>query len=132
MNIGAAAKATGVSAKMIRYYETVGLLRPAARRTNGYRDYGAADVHELRFIKRARGLGFDMAEIAELLSLWRDRSRASRDVHRLASDHIAALEGRIAELQAMVGTLSALVSCCHGDERPDCPILDDLASSVQR
>lgn len=130
MNIGQASRASGVTAKMIRYYESVGLLRPAARRDNGYRDYGDTDVHELRFIRRARGLGFDMAEIAELLSLWRDRSRASRDVHRVASGHISALEGRIADLKAMVDTLSTLVSCCHGDDRPDCPILADLGGGA--
>ncbi|WP_026789666.1 Cu(I)-responsive transcriptional regulator [Pleomorphomonas oryzae] len=130
MNIGDAAKASGVTAKMIRYYESTGLLRPAARRDNGYRDYGAVDVHELRFIRRARGLGFDMAEIAELLSLWRDRGRASRDVHRVASGHIEVLQTRIAELQGMVDSLSTLVACCHGDDRPDCPILSDLGGGV--
>ena len=130
MNIGEAAKASGVTAKMIRYYESTGLLRPAARRDNGYRDYGAIDVHELRFIRRARGLGFDMAEIAELLSLWRDRGRASRDVHRVASGHIEALQTRIVELQGMVDTLSTLVACCHGDDRPDCPILSDLGGGL--
>lgn len=130
MNIGDAAKATGVSAKMIRYYETVGLLRPAARRGNGYRDYGETDIHELRFIKRSRGLGFEMKEILELLSLWRDRGRASRDVRKVASDHIADLEARIASMKAMVETLSVLVACCHGDGRPDCPILADLGGGM--
>ncbi|PIP00461.1 Cu(I)-responsive transcriptional regulator [Pleomorphomonas carboxyditropha] len=130
MNIGEAARASGVTAKMIRYYESTGLLRPAARRNNGYRDYGAVDVHELRFIRRARGLGFEMAEITELLSLWRDRDRASRDVHRVASGHIEALRTRIAELQGMVDTLSTLVACCHGDDRPDCPILSDLGGGL--
>lgn len=130
MNIGEAAKASGVTAKMIRYYESTGLLRPAARRGNGYRDYGSVDVHELRFIRRARGLGFEMVEIAELLSLWRDRNRASRDVHRVASGHIGALQTRIAEMQGMVDTLSNLVTCCHGDDRPDCPILADLGGGV--
>lgn len=130
MNIGEAAKASGVTAKMIRYYESTGLLRPAARRDNGYRDYGAVDVHELRFIRRARGLGFEMVEIAELLSLWRDRNRASRDVHRVASGHIDALQTRIAEMQSMVDSLSNLVGCCHGDDRPDCPILVDLGGGV--
>ena len=130
MNIGEAAKASGVTAKMIRYYESTGLLRPAARRANGYRDYGAVDVHELRFIRRARGLGFEMIEIAELLSLWRDHDRASRDVHRVASGHIDILRTRITELQGMVDTLSNLVSCCHGDDRPDCPILSDLGGGV--
>lgn len=130
MNIGEAARASGVSAKMIRYYEATGLLRAAARRDNGYRDYGATDVHELRFIRRARALGFDTSEITELLSLWRDRTRASRDVHRVASDHIGTLKQRIAELEGMVGALTHLVSCCHGDDRPDCPILSDLAGGA--
>ena len=128
MNIGEAAKASGVSAKMIRYYEATGLLRAAARRENGYRDYGRAAVHELRFIRRARTLGFGTAEIVALLSLWRDRSRASRDVHALASRHVAELEARIAEMQAMTETLRDLVTACHGDDRPDCPILEDLCS----
>lgn len=126
MNIGEAAKASGVSAKMIRYYEATGLLREAARRGNGYRDYGSADVHELRFIRRARTLGFTTAGITALLSLWRDRSRASRDVHDLAGRHVADLEARIAEMQAVAETLRHLISACHGDDRPDCPILDDL------
>lgn len=130
MNIGEAAKASGVSAKMIRYYEATGLLRPAARRNNGYRDYGGTDVHELRFINRARNLGFQVKEIAELLSLWRDKERASRDVHRVASDHIAALRTRMAQMEAMVATLSTLVECCHHDERPHCPILDDLGGEA--
>lgn len=130
MNIGQASQASGVTAKMIRYYESIGLLRPAVRRDNGYRDYGESDVHELRFIRRARGLGFEMAEIAELLSLWRDRSRASRDVHKVASGHIAALESRIADLHGMVDTLATLVSCCHGDDRPDCPILTGLGDGA--
>ena len=126
MNIGEAAKASGVSAKMIRYYEATGLLREAARRGNGYRDYGSADVHELRFIRRARTLGFATTEIVVLLSLWRDRSRASREVHALASRHVVDLEARIAEMQAMTETLRRLVAACHGDDRPDCPILEDL------
>ncbi len=126
MNIGEAAKASGVSAKMIRYYEATGLLRAAARRENGYRDYGRADVHELRFIRRARTLGFATAEIVALLSLWRDRSRASRDVHMLASRHVADLDARIAEMRAMTETLRHLIAACHGDDRPDCPILEDL------
>ncbi len=127
MNIGEAAKASGVNAKMIRYYEATGLLRPAVRRVNGYRHYGDSDVHELRFIRRARTLGFTTEEIVALLSLWRDRSRASRDVHHLASRHVVTLETRIAEMQAMTETLRRLVSACHRDDRPDCPILEDLA-----
>ncbi|MGO9741346.1 MAG: Cu(I)-responsive transcriptional regulator [Roseiarcus sp.] len=126
MNIGAAADASGVSAKMIRHYEAIGLLRPAARRRNSYRDYGAEEVHELQFIGRARKLGFAMAEISELLALWRDKSRPSRDVRKLAADHLRDLERRIAEMQTMAATLRRLVASCHGDDRAHCPILDDL------
>ena len=127
MNIGAAAAASGVTAKMIRHYEAIGLLRPAQRRPNDYRDYGERDIHELRFIKRARRLGFSMDEIGALLMLWRDRARPSREVRRIAEAHVGDLEARIAEMQAMAKTLRQLVQKCHGDERPDCPILDDLA-----
>ena len=127
MNIGAAAAATGVNAKMIRHYEAIGLLRPAQRRPNDYRDYGERDVHELTFIGRARRLGFSIREIGALLALWRDRDRSSRDVRRIAEEHVADLEARIAEMQAMAATLRRLVHACHGDDRPDCPILDDLA-----
>ena len=127
MNIGEAAGASGVSAKMIRYYETVGLIRPAHRTENNYRVYGEDDVHTLRFIKRARNLGFSLDETATLLGLWRDKTRESREVKRVAQTHIDALESRIAELQDMVGTLKHLAHCCSGDNRPDCPILNDLA-----
>lgn len=127
MNIGAAAAASGVSAKMIRHYEAVGLLPPAQRRQNAYRDYGEREVHELKFIRRARRLGFSMTEIHALLALWRDRGRPSREVRRIAETHVADLEARIAEMQAMAKTLSRLVRECHGDDRPDCPILEDLA-----
>jgi Cu(I)-responsive transcriptional regulator len=127
MNIGAAAAASGVAAKMIRHYEAIGLLPPAPRRANDYRDYGEREVHELKFIKRARRLGFSMAEIGALLALWRDRERPSREVHRIAEAHVGELEARIAEMQAMAKTLRELVHKCHGDDRPDCPILDDLA-----
>ncbi len=130
MNIGAAALASGVSAKMIRHYESIGLLPPAERRANAYRDYGERDVHELRFIKRARRLGFATGEIAALLALWRDRARPSREVRGIAERHIAELEARIAEMQGMAKTLGALVHACHGDDRPDCPILDDLAGGL--
>jgi MerR family gold-responsive transcriptional activator of gol and ges genes len=130
MNIGTASSASGVTAKMIRHYETIGLLRPAPRRANAYRDYGERDVHELRFIKRARRLGFATGEIAALLALWRDRGRPSRDVRRIAERHVAELEGRIADMQAMAKTLGALMHACHGDDRPDCPILDDLAQGL--
>ena len=126
MNIGAAAEASGVSAKMIRHYEAIGLSPAPVRRDNSYRDYGPQEVHELRFIGRARKLGFAMPEIAALLALWRDRNRPSREVHQLAAAHLADLERRIAELRGMASTLRDLVRRCHSDERPDCPILDGL------
>jgi|SRR5271165_1280614 len=129
MNIGAASAASGVSAKMIRHYEAIGLLRPAARRENSYRDYGSPDVHELRFIGRARKLGFSMTEISGLLSLWRDKGRSSREVKTIAERHLAELERRIAEMLEMADTLRDLVRCCHGDDRPECPILADLGGS---
>ena len=125
--IGAAARASGVSAKMVRHYESLGLLGAVARSDSGYRQYGAADVHTLRFIKRARELGFSMAEIAELVSLWRDRGRASADVKRVAQAHVNELQKRIQAMQDMRRTLQNLLQHCHGDERPDCPILDELA-----
>ena len=127
MNIGAAAVASGVAAKMIRHYEAIGLLPPAQRRPNHYRDYGERDVHELKFIRRARRLGFSMEEIGALLALWRDRDRPSREVRRIAEAHVRELDARIADMQAMAKTLRELVHKCHGDDRPDCPILDDLA-----
>jgi MerR family gold-responsive transcriptional activator of gol and ges genes len=127
MNIGSVAAASGVNAKMIRHYEAIGLLRPAPRRRNDYRDYGERDVHELRFIRRARRLGFSIAEIGALLALWRDRGRPSREVRRIAEAHVRDLEARIADTQTMARTLGRLVRDCHGDDRPDCPILDDLA-----
>ena len=127
VNIGAAARASGVSAKMVRHYEALGLLGAVARTDAGYRQYTPADVHTLRFIKRARDLGFSMAEIAELVSLWHDHQRASADVKRLAQAHVVELEKRIAALQDMRHTLQNLLQHCHGDERPDCPILDQLA-----
>ena len=131
MNIGAAAAASGVTAKMIRHYEAIGLLPPAQRRANDYRDYGEHEVHELKFIRRARRLGFSMEEIGALLALWRDRGRPSREVRRLAEAHVRDLEARIAEMQAMAKTLRDLVRKCHGDDRPDCPILDDLAQGAE-
>ena len=127
MRIGAASAASGVSAKMIRHYEAIGLLRPAERRENAYREYGERDIHELHFIRRARRLGFSIAEIGALLALWRDRARPSREVRRIAAAHICELEKRVADMQAMAKTLGKLVAACHGDDRPDCPILDDLA-----
>ncbi|HOM13995.1 MAG TPA: Cu(I)-responsive transcriptional regulator [Rubrivivax sp.] len=130
IHIGQAAAASGVSAKMIRHYESVGLL-PAAKRTgSGYRQYGDTEVHTLRFIRRARDLGFSIHEIGELLNLWRDRRRPSRQVKALAEQHIAVLEHKVQELQAMKSTLEHLVHCCHGDERPECPILDELAAAA--
>jgi len=126
-NIGEASALSGVSAKMIRHYEATGLIPEAARTFAGYRLYSDADVHRLRFIKRARSLGFAMKQIETLLSLWNDRSRASADVKRLAKAHAAELAERIAEMQAMQRTLETLARKCHGDRRPDCPILDDLA-----
>ena len=127
VDIGEAARASGVSAKMIRHYEEIGLLPPAGRTAAGYRIYAAADVHRLRFVKRARDLGFSMDEIAKLLTLWNDRRRKSSEVKRLAMRHVAELERKIAELESMRGTLMKLVHHCHGNERPDCPILEDLA-----
>jgi MerR family transcriptional regulator, copper efflux regulator len=126
MNIGGASAVSGVSAKMIRHYEAIGLLRPASRRKNSYRDFGAFDVHELKFIGRARKLGFSMAEIATLLALWRDKERPSREVKKVASRHLADLEIRIEELRSMATTLRRLVQSCHGDDRQECPILSDL------
>ena len=128
MNIGEAASASGVSAKMIRYYETIGLIAAPDRSAAGYRRYGNADVHTLRFIRRARDLGFKVDEMRALLALWRDRSRASADVKALALAHVGELEKRIAELRGMADTLSHLARHCHGDDRPDCPILADLAA----
>ena len=126
MNIGAAAARSGVSAKMIRYYEQTGLIPPIERTPAGYRAYGEADVHRLRFIRRARDLGFSLTEIQVLLGLWGDRSRHSADVKRIAEAHIGDLQQRIASMQRMAATLQALIDGCAGDERPECPILDDL------
>lgn len=125
--IGEAARASGVSAKMVRHYEALGLLGAVARTDAGYRQYTPADVHTLRFIKRARDLGFSMAEIAELVSLWHDRQRASADVKRIATRHADELEKRIQAMQDMRKTLQNLLHHCHGDDRPECPILDNLA-----
>ena len=127
MNIGEAAKASGVSAKMIRHYEESGFIPKAHRSVSGYRLYRDEDVHVLRFVRRARDLGFSLTEIKALLGLWGNRRRASADVKKLASKHIAELDAKIAESQAMRRTLMDLVENCHGDQRPECPILDDLA-----
>ncbi len=126
--IGTAAQRAGVSARMVRHYESLGLLQGVARTDSGYRQYTEADVRSLQFIRRARDLGFSMEEITELLGLWQDKQRASSQVKRIAQAHIDDLSQRIAAMQAMQRTLQSLVGCCQGDERPDCPILDDLAA----
>ena len=127
MNISAASRASGVSAKMIRHYEALGLVPGVRRSASGYREYDDATVHVLRFIRRARDLGFTTHEIAALLQLWRNKRRSSSEVKRIATQHVQALEQRIAALQSMQRTLAHLAHCCQGNERPDCPILDDLA-----
>jgi Cu(I)-responsive transcriptional regulator len=126
--IGRAAAVSGVSAKMIRHYESIGLIPKADRTASNYRTYDASDVHTLHFIQRARALGFSMKQIATLVSLWRNRMRPSASVQRLAKEHIAELQAKIESMQSMVRTLSELAHACHGDARPDCPILDDLAA----
>ncbi|MCC7267307.1 MAG: Cu(I)-responsive transcriptional regulator [Caulobacteraceae bacterium] len=131
MNIGQASRASGVTAKMIRYYDEIGLVRPGSRTEANYREYDEVQVNELRFIRRARSLGFSMEEIAHLLSLWRDRARPSREVKAIADRHLADLDARIAEMQAMADTLRRLSDCCAGDERPDCPILADLTGGLE-
>jgi len=128
VSIGEAAQRSGVSARMVRHYESLGLLPAVARTESGYRQYGEADIHTLRFIKRSRDLGFSMEEIAELVGLWNNRRRASASVKRIAEKHLGELEQRIADMQSMRSTLAHLVHCCHGDSRPECPILDDLAN----
>jgi MerR family copper efflux transcriptional regulator len=129
MNIGQTAANAGVSAKMIRYYESIGLLRESRRSASGYRLYDDKDVHKLRFIRRGRALGFSLEQIRELLSLWEDESRASAAVKTIALSHVAQLNQRIQELSEMRDTLATLAQCCHGDARPDCPILQTLATS---
>lgn len=131
MNIGQASRASGVTTKMIRYYDEIGLVRPASRTDSNYREYEPRQINELRFIKRARSLGFSMEEITLLLSLWRDRSRPSREVKAIADKHLADLDARIAEMQAMADTLRHLSHCCAGDDRPDCPILQDLTEGSE-
>jgi len=130
MNIGQASEASGVSAKMIRYYEQIGLIRPMGRTGNNYRVYGEDEVHVLRFIRRARNLGFSLEETQRLLKLWQDKDRTSAAVKEVAETHIGDLERRIAEMQGMVKTLKHLAHCCGGDHRPNCPILDDLAGEA--
>lgn len=129
VTIGEAARLSTVSAKMVRHYESLGLLFKVTRTDSGYRQYTQADVRSLQFIKRARDLGFSMAEIAELVGLWHNRQRASASVKRIAQKHVDELTQRIEAMQAMQRTLAGLLNHCHGDERPDCPILDDLAGS---
>ncbi|HET9693873.1 MAG TPA: Cu(I)-responsive transcriptional regulator [Steroidobacteraceae bacterium] len=126
-NIGQASKLTGVTAKMIRHYEQIGLIPAASRTFAGYRLYGESDLHRLRFIKRARSLGFSIRDIEALLGLWSNPRRASRDVKRLAQSHVDELDRKIQEMQAMQRTLRELAQRCHGDARPECPVLDDLA-----
>ena len=130
MNIGQAAQASGVSAKMIRHYEGVGLLPAAARTDAGYRQYAERDVHTLKFVRHARDLGFSIPEIGELVSLWQNRRRPSRLVKAMAQAHIDELEQKAQELLAMKATLEHLVQCCHGDDRPECPILETLAGTL--
>lgn len=127
MNIGQAASASGVSAKMIRYYESIALIPPGRRSDSGYRIYSENDLHALRFVKRARTLGFSLERIRELLSLWQNKERASADVKSIALGHVAELDQRIAELTEMRDTLQTLARCCKGNDRPDCPILQSLA-----
>lgn len=130
VNIGEAARQSGVSSKMVRHYESLGLLPQVHRSDSGYRQYSEAAVHTLRFIKRSRELGFSMLEIAELVSLWQNRDRASENVRRIATKHADELAQRIAALQAMQKTLAQLIHCCQGNDRPDCPILDELAGTA--
>lgn len=132
MNIGEASRASGVSPKMIRYYEQTGLIPKAARRDSGYRDYAEADVHRLGFIRRARDLGFAVEQIGELLALWSDRSRASADVKALTLGHVEALKAKVVEIEGMIDTLASLAESCHGDDRPDCPIIKGLAEGGVR
>jgi len=127
VNIGEAAKLSGVSAKMVRHYEGLGLLPRVTRTDSGYRQYSESEVHTLRFIKRARELGFSMDEIGELVGLWQNRRRASANVRKIAQKHADDLGHKIAAMEEMRKTLAHLIHCCHGDERPDCPILEDLA-----
>lgn len=129
VNIGVAAARSGVSAKMVRHYEMLGLLPAVARTEAGYRLYTESEIHTLRFIRRGRDLGFSMAAIGELLALWQDRERTSASVRRIAAKHVDELERKIAELTAMRRTLERLLDCCHGDDRPECPILEELGGA---
>jgi len=129
LGIGRASQASGVSVTMTRHYEAIGLLKKVARTHANYRVYGDSDVHTLRFIRRARTLGFSMEDVRELLSLWQNKGRSSSSVKKIAAEHMAGLKQRIAEMQTMVATLEHLTHHCHGDHRPECPILDDLAKA---
>lgn len=129
MNIGQAAGATGLSARMIRHYESIGLLPASTRTEAGYRQYAQRDVNMLRFIRHGRDLGFSLDQIRELLNLWQNRRRSSRQVKALASAHIAQIDQKLTELQGIRATLAHLVHCCHGDDRPDCPIIDTLEAA---
>jgi Cu(I)-responsive transcriptional regulator len=131
LNIGQASERAGVSTKMIRYYEEIGLIPPTERTESGYRTYGDKEIHTLRFIRRARDLGFSIEEIGDLLALWKDRSRRSADVKRLALKHVEDLRARIAELSGMADAIQHLADCCAGNHRPDCPILEDLEATIQ-
>ena len=130
MHIGAVAEKSGVAAKTIRYYESIGLIDSADRTASGYRVYDVQDVETLRFVQRARSLGFAVKDVTNLLALWRDRNRASSQVKALAANHVAEIDRKIAELQGMRNTLVDLMERCHGDDRPDCPILQDLAGEL--
>ncbi len=132
MNIGTIAKRSGLPAKTIRYYESIGLIPPALRSNGNYRTYSDRDLQILRFVQRARGLGFSVKDVGTLLALWQDRRRASAEVRRLAEDHVAEIDQKLDELNSMRRTLLDLIERCHGDERPDCPILDDLAGEKPR
>lgn len=129
MNVGDAARLSGLPAKTIRYYEDIGLIIPA-RAGNGYRDYSSDDIHRLSFLGRARGLGFSIEDCRQLMALYRDRSRASHDVREIALSHVAAIEEKVRELQSMRATLQKLIHACHGDDRPDCPILEEMAGEA--
>ncbi len=129
MNVGSAARRSGLPAKTIRYYEDIGLIRPA-RAANGYRDYSGDDLHRLAFLRRARSLGFSIDECRQLMALYGDKARASHDVRQLARNHVTAIDEKVRELQAMRATLEKLIHACHGDHRPDCPILDDIAGEA--
>lgn len=129
MNVGDAAQRSGLPAKTIRYYEEIGLISPS-RAGNGYRDYSGDDIHRLTFLRRARNLGFSIDDCRQLMALYQDRGRASQDVREIAAAHVQAIEEKVRELQSMRSTLQRLIHACHGDDRPDCPILDDIAGAT--